>query len=79
LAVGCWPFVAGWLVGTTKGNIASIDFRELPDQVSSTLLHKFADSCLSDKFDDKGSSGLTIDPFFQDEVFLKIQCFINAS
>lgn len=36
------------------GNTTSTEFRELLDQVPSHLLKKFADSCLSEKFDDSG-------------------------
>ncbi len=35
-------------------NVTSIEFRELLDQVPSTLLKQFADNCLTDKFDDGG-------------------------
>lgn len=36
------------------GNTTSTEFRELLDQVTSALLQKFAESCLSDKFEDNG-------------------------
>ena len=36
------------------GNSTSAEFRELLDQVPSRLLAQFADSCLTDKFDDGG-------------------------
>jgi hypothetical protein len=36
------------------GNTTSLEFRELLDQVPSRLLKQFADSCLSEKFDDGG-------------------------
>lgn len=35
-------------------NITSKEFRELLDQVPSTLLSQFADNCLTEKFDDSG-------------------------
>jgi hypothetical protein len=36
------------------GNITSLEFRDLLDQVPSAFLKKFAESCLTDKFDDSG-------------------------
>lgn len=35
-------------------NVTSMEFRELLDQVPSTLLKQFADNCLTEKFDDGG-------------------------
>lgn len=35
-------------------NVTSIEFRELLDQVPSSLLNQFADNCLTEKFDDSG-------------------------
>lgn len=35
-------------------NVTSLEFRELLDQVPSTLLKQFADNCLTEKFDDGG-------------------------
>lgn len=35
-------------------NVTSTEFRELLDQVPSTLLKQFADNCLTEKFDDGG-------------------------
>jgi hypothetical protein len=35
-------------------NVTSIEFRELLDQVPSSLIKQFADNCLTDKFDDSG-------------------------
>lgn len=36
------------------GNVTSKEFRELLDQVPSSLLRKFSDNCLSEKFEDGG-------------------------
>ncbi|MGC4023046.1 MAG: hypothetical protein QM734_14425 [Cyclobacteriaceae bacterium] len=36
------------------GNSTSAEFRELLDQVPSKILSQFADSCLTDKFEDGG-------------------------
>jgi hypothetical protein len=36
------------------GNITSIEFRELLEKVPLLLLQRFADNCLTDKFDDSG-------------------------
>lgn len=35
-------------------NVTSIEFRELLDQVPSSLLKQFAENCLNEKFDDSG-------------------------
>ncbi len=35
-------------------NVTSLEFRELLDQVPSTLLKQFADNCLTEKFEDGG-------------------------
>ena len=35
-------------------NVTSIEFRELLDQVPSSLLNQFANNCLTEKFDDSG-------------------------
>ncbi len=36
------------------GNITSVEFRELLEKVPLSLLQRFADNCLTDKFDDNG-------------------------
>jgi hypothetical protein len=36
------------------GNSTSLEFRELLDQIPSKIIKKFADNCLTEKFDDSG-------------------------